>query len=119
MKSLIKSLVLLISLQAIKTEDSEGQDPKEIIVFVPVPAPVAPLPVTPPPPVATAPPPPATVCKTVSGPVVGGTCVFPFTFRGVSYTGCTTADGGQPWCSTRVDSSGRHIQGNWGNCAAS
>jgi len=47
-------------------------------------------------------------------------CIFPFKYNGVEYTSCTWASSEKtdykPWCSTRVDSSGNHISGNWGNC---
>merc|ERR1712014_31331 len=60
-------------------------------------------------------------CTTSSGPAAGQPCVFPFS--GVTYNSC--ADwiyGGQPsgttWCSTKVDSSGVHVnnEGNYGFC---
>merc|ERR1711874_967177 len=62
-------------------------------------------------------------CVTSSGPASGQACVFPFTFSGTTYNSC--ADwiyGGQPsgttWCSTKVDSSGVHVnnEGNYGFC---
>jgi len=47
-------------------------------------------------------------------------CIFPFKYNGVEYTSCTWASSEKtdykPWCSTRVDSSGNHISGHWGNC---
>jgi hypothetical protein len=57
------------------------------------------------------------------GSSTNGACVFPFKFRGKTYNRCTT-DGNESgntksWCSTKVDSSGKHIgggQGNWKNC---
>merc|ERR1711868_358187 len=64
-------------------------------------------------------------CTTASGPAAGQSCVFPFTFSGVTYNSC--ADwiyGGQPsgttWCSTKVDSNGVHVndQGNYGFCSS-
>ena len=60
---------------------------------------------TPPPP-----PPPPTPCDT---------CVFPFTFWGVTHTACTTIDGDpKPWCSTMVDEAGVHVSGagHWMYC---
>ncbi len=53
-------------------------------------------------------------------PTYGGTavqqsvCVLPFSYRGVTYTGCTTVDNsGYPWCYTSVNYENDHI---WGNC---
>jgi len=50
-------------------------------------------------------------------------CVFPFKFNGKTYNRCTTngnkSGNTKAWCSTKVDSSGKHIgggQGNWKNC---
>lgn len=60
-------------------------------------------------------------CVTVEGGKdVGVPCVFPFDYAGVHYTSCTTAaaSADAPWCSTKVDASGKHMQGNWGNCPA-
>ena len=37
-------------------------------------------------------------------------CVFPFTYRGVTYNSCSyVGNGNVPWCSTAVDSAGMHI----------
>lgn len=59
-------------------------------------------------------------CETVSGPQSRSACVFPFKFRGVTYDGCTeVASEGTPWCSTKTDSNGVHVQGNWGSCPSS
>ena len=59
-------------------------------------------------------------CFTSSGPSSNSRCVFPFIHGGVRYNGCTlaSADDGRPWCSTRVDNRGNHINGggNWGHC---
>jgi len=44
-------------------------------------------------------------------------CVFPFRYRGATYTECTTADSDTPWCSTKTDATNSHISGYWGNCA--
>ena len=43
-------------------------------------------------------------------------CVFPFIYGGKSYDKCTTEGHDQPWCSTKVNAGGYHIDGNWGNC---
>ena len=41
-------------------------------------------------------------------------CIFPFTFNGVTYNGCTKMldDYGtnEHWCSTKVDVNGNHIE---------
>ena len=48
------------------------------------------------------------------------TCVFPFTVGNNTYPECTRNhdDFGQPWCSTKVDSNGKHVSGSehWGYC---
>ena len=46
-----------------------------------------------------------------AGPEAGTPCKFPFVYNGKVYTGCTTADWTQQWCSTDSEYSG-----NWGNC---
>jgi hypothetical protein len=48
-------------------------------------------------------------------------CVFPFVFRNITFTACTTwQNGGVPWCSTATDHVGHHIEGggggHWGDC---
>merc|ERR1712025_727019 len=44
-------------------------------------------------------------------------CVFPFKHGPKTFTSCTTAGGySEPWCSTKTDSSGKHVKGNWGTC---
>ena len=57
-------------------------------------------------------------CKTVAGPSSGMECVFPFQLGGVSHMACTLhgSSPGNPWCSTKVDASGEHIGGHWGDC---
>merc|ERR1719234_2231211 len=60
-------------------------------------------------------------CITVSGPASGSSCIFPFNFKGVSHTKCTTIDGdSKPWCSTKTDAKDDHISGvgAWGYCDA-
>jgi len=47
------------------------------------------------------------VCSTDSG----ATCVFPFIWEGVEYSGCIPGAQGKDWCSTKVDTAGVHIQG--------
>ena len=53
-------------------------------------------------------------CKTVDG----RDCVFPFTYRGLSYSSCTTAESvnGAAWCATEVDSSGAVVHSKWQDC---
>ncbi|CAL4098683.1 unnamed protein product, partial [Meganyctiphanes norvegica] len=63
------------------------------------------------------------VTEIVSMPETGGTpsfCKFPFIFKRVTYTACTTKDdpAGRPWCSIKTDTKGNHI-GNanmWRHC---
>ena len=44
-------------------------------------------------------------------------CVFPFSYKGLEYGSCTTADnGGVAWCSTATDHRGRYVAGRWGDC---
>lgn len=48
-------------------------------------------------------------------------CIFPFMVVGVTYNSCTSkySPNGNPWCSTKVDEDGVHINeaGNWGYCS--
>merc|ERR1711999_44223 len=67
----------------------------------------------------------ASSCLTVSGPDTGSACIFPFTFNGVTYVSCAEwvyggDNQGQKWCSTKVDASGVHVngEGKYGICAA-
>ena len=57
-------------------------------------------------------------CFTVSGPVPGKKCAFPFKFKGVFYRQCTTVDhqDDKLWCSTETDQNDNYIDGQWGNC---
>merc|ERR1712154_661452 len=64
-----------------------------------------------------------TACTTTGGPASGQDCVFPFTYNGVTHNSCADwVYGGQTsgttWCSTKVDSSGVHVnnEGNYGFC---
>jgi len=49
-------------------------------------------------------------------------CVFPFTYKSISYAGCTDASDspGNLWCATKVDENGSYINGSklFGYCAA-
>lgn len=47
--------------------------------------------------------------KTCGGTAGGAPCHFPFTWRGVRHTTCTTVEWSQPWCGTNA-------HGKWGNC---
>ena len=44
------------------------------------------------------------------------TCVFPFVYRNILYTRCTSVDHSRPWCATAVDPFGRFLNDQWGNC---
>jgi len=46
----------------------------------------------------------------------GATCIFPFRYKGVVYSECTSVDQTQPWCSTSVTAAGEHIDGSLGFC---
>ncbi len=58
---------------------------------------------------------------TVGGPKTGAACVFPFTYNGVTYSGCPVdlEDSSKRWCSTQVDAQGNHVVGKdeYGHCA--
>merc|ERR1712051_1181286 len=57
------------------------------------------------------------VCTTESGPTPGLPCIFPFKVDGFAYHTCKLDEkDGSRWCSTKIDESGQHLQGNWGNC---
>ena len=56
-------------------------------------------------------------CKTIAGPSKDKDCVFPFVFKGKIYNECRFNSDGF-WCSTKVDSTGSHIRGNWGICGS-
>ena len=58
-------------------------------------------------------------CTTSGGPKSGYNCIFPFSNNGKVYGGCTcdlNSPDEKPWCSTKTDSDGVHIKGNWGYC---
>jgi len=49
----------------------------------------------------------------------GETCIFPFTYAGVTHHQCTLSGGFDiPWCSTRTDRLRKHIWGNYGYCSS-
>merc|ERR1719270_1392614 len=54
-------------------------------------------------------------CSTLAG----GTCIFPFTYNGVTHFQCTYTDSPTPWCATAVDSSGVVVTNSWGDCEVS
>jgi len=48
----------------------------------------------------------------------GDPCVFPFTYKNVSYHTCTKADRSTEWCATETDAAGNY-NGEWGRCGES
>ena len=60
------------------------------------------------------------LCTTIGGPDAGQPCQLPFIYNDVTRAGCITeADPeGRAWCSTRVDTGGRHVAGgdHWAHC---
>merc|ERR1711936_71929 len=65
---------------------------------------------------------PSTSCLAAAGPAAGKNCIFPFTFNGAKYNGCTELKVGlvslySPiyWCSTKVDINGFHVRGPYNN----
>ena len=44
------------------------------------------------------------------------TKTFKCIFKGVTYDKCALIGDGKPKCSTKTDSSGNHIEGEWGYC---
>lgn len=53
---------------------------------------------------------------TNGGPDPGKKCKFPFTFKGVEYSACTSKDNTMPWCATAVDSNGNYVPSRYGTC---
>ena len=49
-----------------------------------------------------------------NGPVED--CVFPFTYNGKKYTGCSKDGKGKWWCATRVNSKGVMEKDKWARC---
>ena len=60
-------------------------------------------------------------CITTGGPNPGKPCIFPFTFKGVTYNGCAPEVKSETWCSTKVDKNGKHVTGQseYGVCSNS
>ena len=58
------------------------------------------------------------VCKTTGGAVANAKCVFPFTYKGITYQTCTYFGGyiRQPWCATETNAQGGYISKKWGLC---
>ena len=48
---------------------------------------------------------------TCGGSANGAPCVFPFTYKGTTYTKCTSVDHSQAWCRTS-----KKYANQWGNC---
>jgi len=64
-------------------------------------------------------------CRVTEGPARGQHCDFPFIWAGRTHQSCATwtyggPHQGKPWCSTRTDQSGNHLngQGNFGFCSS-
>lgn len=55
-----------------------------------------------------------TECKTITD----NNCVFPFKYKGKKYSKCTKDESvnGMPWCATKVDRSGKVVNGKWEDC---
>ncbi len=47
--------------------------------------------------------------QVTSGSFTAQSCVFPFTFNGVSYTSCTTTNDTQLWCSPSATYTGQRL----------
>ena len=56
----------------------------------------------------------------MDGPKPNQMCVFPFEYEGNVYQTCKydkfDINDNTRWCSTKVDSNGKHEKGHWGNC---
>ena len=46
----------------------------------------------------------------------GSSCVFPFSYSGVTHYQCTYAASPTPWCATATDSTGAVVTNSWGDC---
>lgn len=47
---------------------------------------------------------------------LGNACVFPFLYKNVTYSSCTTMDHHRPWCATVALDGDVSGTGYWGNC---
>merc|ERR1712183_107499 len=47
---------------------------------------------------------------------VGDRCIFPFTYKGVTYNTCTKTDSELAWCATEVHPSGTVVNNKWEDC---
>jgi hypothetical protein len=56
------------------------------------------------------------VSSTCNGTAKGSACVFPFMYKGMVFTGCTTieSDDNRKWCGTKTGEVLSH--GQWGYC---
>merc|ERR1712165_148155 len=54
-------------------------------------------------------------CSTLSG----SSCVFPFSYGGVTHYQCTYMDSPVPWCATATNTDGSVVTNSWGDCAIS
>ena len=48
--------------------------------------------------------------------ISGSSCVFPFSYKGVTHYQCTYADSPVPWCATQVSTDGSVVTNMWGDC---
>ena len=55
-------------------------------------------------------------CQTSGGSSPGSKCVFPFSYKGMTYTGCTTMENsGAPWCAISYHNNSIDVK-HWSNC---
>merc|ERR1712183_607275 len=54
-------------------------------------------------------------CSTLSG----SSCVFPFSYGGVTHYQCTYTDSPVPWCATATNTDGSVVTNSWGDCTIS
>merc|ERR1712038_1295629 len=51
-------------------------------------------------------------CSTQSG----SSCVFPFSYKGVTHYQCTYTDSPVPWGATQTNTDGSVVTNSWGDC---